>query len=157
MCGPCHTVVVRTNARERCVPPFFSAKKTIWFLVELTRHEENLVVIARDLSKVAPHAQQDWSGRRLLRGVNEIVTGRPSGAKEHRSCAPADAVPRDLHGEMQPGTLHIPVKTACEKLSPSTRSMFLELFQQSLSSRAPPSWRSRPSRAPARSATSCHG
>jgi len=34
--------------------------------------------------------------------------------------------------------------------------MFLQLFQQSSSSRAPPSWWSRPSRAPARSATCCH-
>ena len=65
-------------------------------------------------------------------------------------------MPRNLHGEMQPGALHIPVKTACEKLSPSTRAMFLQLFQQSSSSRAPPSWWSRPSRAPARSATCCH-
>ena len=48
------------------------------------------------------------------------------------------------------------MKTACEKLSPSTRSMFLQLFQQSSSSRAPPSWWSRPSRAPARSDTCCH-
>ena len=51
--------------------------------------------------------------------------GGLSGAKEHRDSAPADAWSRDLHGEMQPGALHLPVKTACQKLFSVTSSVFL--------------------------------
>ena len=83
-------------------------------------------------------------------------TDRPSAAKEHRARAPADAVPRDLDGITDGMTLCDTVKTACQKLSPFKRNMFLELFQQASRSRAPPSWWSRPPTAPARSATCCH-
>ena len=45
--------------------------------------------------------------------------------KEHGACAPADVGPRQPHGDMHQAVLHIPVKTACKKLFPVTRSMFL--------------------------------
>ena len=88
--------------------------------------------------------------------MSEIVTDRPSGAKEHRSCAPADAAPRDLRGRKVRCLKFSTSKIRSQKLKPSSRSMFLELQHQVFCSRAPPSWWSRPSRAPARSSTCCH-
>ena len=96
------------------------------------------------------------SRRYPLRGLSEIVTDRPSGAKEHRSCAPADAAPRDLRGRKVRCLKFSTSKIRSQKLKPSSRSMFLELQHQVFCSRAPPSWWSRPSRAPARSSTCCH-
>ena len=61
--------------------------------------------------------------------------------KEHRARAPADDAPRLLHGEMLQAVLHLPVKTACEKLFSVLRSMFLrfQLLQNLAYTAAEPS------------------